>query len=127
MDSEEFRTCSGLVGSASTNLEALPPTVLLRLCVAATKSPCIAETTLDAVAGAAALTLPAWSADDASKLLLAVAKAKKGLAGTGTVSLYGRASEVLSTRLQEFSSVQLIKVALAIGQVPACRQLLESV
>jgi len=104
----------------------LPPPALLRLVVAATKCAAVAEGTLDAAAAAAAMTLPGWTMDDASKLLLAVAKAKGGACGDGVERLYIRASEVLSMKLREFSSVQLIKVLLAIGQVLACRPLLEA-
>merc|ERR1711971_519614 len=44
----------------------------------------------------------------------------------GVMSLYSRATDLLPTKLQGFSSVQLIKVVLAIGHVHACRSLLEA-
>lgn len=69
--------------------------------------------------------------DDVSKLLLAVAKARprRGHQGgrDGAAELYRRAYEVLPVKLSEFSSVQLIKVLLAIGQAAECRPLMEAV
>jgi len=126
VEGSDVRDCAAFVGREPSLLEGLPPGLMLRLTVAATKSTAIAEEVLDAVAAAAAITLPGWTTDDASKLLLAVAKAKGGLGGEGVHRLYSRASEVLSTKLHEFSSPQLIKVVLAIGQVPACEPLLEA-
>lgn len=57
-------------------LDTVAPLQLLRLAVAATKSQPVATEALDAVAEAAALVLNAFNMEDASKLLLAVAKAK---------------------------------------------------
>jgi len=111
-------------------LEALPAPSLLRLTVAATKSGAVAEGSLDAVASAAAMTLPGWNMEDVSKLLLAVAKAKprKSRDGRdGVADLYKRAYEVLPMKLSDFSSVQLIKVLLAISQAAECRPLMEAV
>ncbi|CAJ1348497.1 unnamed protein product, partial [Effrenium voratum] len=81
---------------------------------------------LDASASAAALVLNAFSMEDASKLLLAVAKAKAGAEGAGVRDLYERAAEVIPPKLSELSSVQLIKVVLAVTKVEACRPLLEA-
>lgn len=129
-EGKEMRVCAEYVGAAgrASSLEALPPSTLLRLTVAATKSSVLAEYALDGVASAAAITLPGWSMDDASKLLLAVAKTRgnAGEKSSGVARLYTRASEVLAPKLKEFSGVQLIKVLLAVSQMPACRSLLEA-
>lgn len=131
VEGEDMRECAAFVGKERAPLEALPATLLLRLTVAATKSGAVAEGALDAVASAAAMTLPGWNMDDVSKLLLAVAKARprKGHQGgrDGAAELYRRAYEVLPVKLSEFSSVQLIKVLLAIGQASECRPLMEAV
>ncbi|CAK0845874.1 unnamed protein product [Prorocentrum cordatum] len=130
-EGEEMRECAAFVGRSPAPLEALPAPLLLRLTVAATKSGAVAEGALDAVASAAALTLPGWNMDDVSKLLLAVAKARprRGAQGSrdGVAELYRRSHEVLPVKLSEFSSVQLIKVLLAIGQAAECRPLMEAV
>jgi len=72
------------------------------------------------------LVLNAFTMEDASKLLLAVAKAKSGSEGSGVADLYQRAAEVIPPKLSELSSTQLIKVVLAVTKVEACRPLLES-
>merc|ERR1712125_233312 len=46
--------------------------------------------------------------------------------GDGIASLYTRASEIFPVRVQEFSTVQLIKVVLAVGSSPPCHALLEA-
>lgn len=124
IEGDDIRACAAYLGKERAELEALPPSLLLRLTVAATKSQDVAEKSLSAVAAAAAITLPGWTVDDAAKLLLAVAKAKGGVGGDGVSSLHTRASEVLGLKVKEFSSVQLIKVVLAIGKVNECRPLL---
>jgi len=98
------------------------------LTTAAAKSSIVADTTLNNVASAAASTLPTWTQDDASKLLLALAKLKGTNAANceGVAKLYSRACDVLLPNVPEFSAVQLLKVILAIGHVAACRQLLEA-
>merc|ERR1712150_443083 len=80
----------------------------------------------DVVAAAAAIILPAFSMEDASKLLLAVAKTKCGATGKGVANLYARTADVVAPKLKDLSAVQLIKVVLAIGKLPACRPLLEA-
>jgi len=108
-----------------SELEALPPALLLRLMVAATKSTAVAETTLDAVASAVSVVLGGYSMDDTSKLLLAAAKAKGGSGGEGVRRLYERAIETVSPRMKDLSVAQLIKIILAISRAAACRPLLE--
>eukprot|EP00928_Gymnodinium_smaydae_P069958 TRINITY_DN538_c1_g1_i1.p1 TRINITY_DN538_c1_g1~~TRINITY_DN538_c1_g1_i1.p1 ORF type:complete len:1196 (+),score=313.45 TRINITY_DN538_c1_g1_i1:116-3703(+) len=122
----DMKDLAKYVGRSQAALEAVSPASLLRLTVASTKSAYVAEYALDAVALAAAMTLPGWSLDDATKLLLALAKAKVERVGDGVKHLYSRASDVLSPRLSELSGVQLIKVVLALGKAPGCRDLLEA-
>lgn len=127
LEGDGMRACAPLVTKALRgSLEALPPAIVLRLMVAATKSATLAELALDAIAEAASVILQAFSMDDASKLLLAVAKAKGGAGGAGVANLYSRAAEVVAPKLQDLSVVQLIKIVLAIGRAPACRPLLEA-
>ncbi|CAK9023795.1 Nipped-B-like protein B [Durusdinium trenchii] len=125
LEGEEMQACAKSLVASREALEALQPEQLLRLTVAATKSEPVAKEALDAVASAAALVLNAFSLEDASKLLLAVAKAKAG-AGSGVQELYERAAEVIPPKLSELSSGQLIKVVLAVTKVEACRPLLET-
>eukprot|EP00929_Paragymnodinium_shiwhaense_P073452 TRINITY_DN3742_c0_g1_i1.p1 TRINITY_DN3742_c0_g1~~TRINITY_DN3742_c0_g1_i1.p1 ORF type:complete len:1227 (+),score=309.43 TRINITY_DN3742_c0_g1_i1:134-3814(+) len=120
----DFKDVCKYVGKRQQLLEEQPPATLLRLMVAFTKSSVLTDGALDAVAGASAMTLPGWSMEDASKLLLAIAKAKGGATGDGVDNLYRRASEVMVGKLSELSSVQLIKVVLAVGKPKLCRPLL---
>merc|ERR1712217_3257 len=112
-----MRACCSYIGKAKEGLESLTPALLLRLSVAATKSSDVSDKALDGVATAAAITLPGWTTEDASKLLLAVAKAKSKTNCDGVASLYRRSCEVLSPKLPEFSSAQIIKIILAINQM----------
>lgn len=127
VEGDDMRVCAGFLASAPhESLEELPPAALLRLMVAATKSAVVAETALDTVAATASVILQAFGMDEASKLLLAAAKAKGGADGAGVKSLYSRAAEVLAPKLRELSVVQLIKIVLAIGKAAPCRPLLEA-
>mmetsp|Transcript_33768 Transcript_33768/g.70398 ORF Transcript_33768/g.70398 Transcript_33768/m.70398 type:complete len:247 (+) Transcript_33768:1-741(+) len=60
--------------------------------------------------------------DDVSKLLFALAKVKTGGDLPEISELYGRAAEVASTNLASLSETQLIKVVLALGRIPACKE-----
>lgn len=127
VDGSGMRNCASYVGGLPNSLQAVPPATLLRLVGAAAKSTAVAAHVLDAAAAAAAMTLASWSVEDASKLLLAMAKVKSvDVSGRGIAGLYARACEVLIPRLQDSSGAQLIKVILAIGHVSSCRQLLEA-
>mmetsp|Transcript_77527 Transcript_77527/g.203533 ORF Transcript_77527/g.203533 Transcript_77527/m.203533 type:complete len:251 (+) Transcript_77527:989-1741(+) len=64
--------------------------------------------------------------DDISKLLLALSKAKVGADGAEVAEVYGRACEALSSKLTEMSAMHLIKVALVLGKVPACKEFFEA-
>jgi len=126
-DGDEMAPLAGHIGRApAETLSALQPEALIRLAVASTKSTAVAEGALDAVAVAASSVLSGWSMDDVAKLLLALARAKGGSSRTSVAALFRRASEVVTPQLQALSVVQLIKVVLAISQVPDCRGLLEA-
>eukprot|EP00931_Biecheleriopsis_adriatica_P062473 TRINITY_DN37661_c0_g1_i1.p1 TRINITY_DN37661_c0_g1~~TRINITY_DN37661_c0_g1_i1.p1 ORF type:complete len:1263 (-),score=351.72 TRINITY_DN37661_c0_g1_i1:122-3910(-) len=128
IEGDDLEVCSAFLGRPSNrqSLEELPPVLLLRLTVAATKSMAVAQAALNQVASASSLVLNAFSMDDVSKLLLAVAKARCGTTGAGVKLLYERAAEVIPPKLPDLSTAQLIKVVLAVTKVDACRPLLES-
>mmetsp|Transcript_11655 Transcript_11655/g.31286 ORF Transcript_11655/g.31286 Transcript_11655/m.31286 type:complete len:878 (+) Transcript_11655:140-2773(+) len=128
VEGSAMKKCAAFVGGASARcLAALPPATLLRLAAAAAKSNVLVDEALDTIADAAASVLANWTMDDAAKLLLAIAKVK-GLRsdGDGIRGLYHSAAELMPTRLRASSGAQLIKLALAVGHVPACRALLEA-
>jgi len=126
-DGDDVKACSALLSKVPPPmLEGLPQETLLRLATAATKSSAVAEAVLGIVASASAATLPAWSMDDMSKLLLALCKAKAGTGGPSVANLHGRAAEALFPKLPSMSDTQLIKVTLAFGRVPSCKEFLEA-
>ncbi|CAK9015938.1 unnamed protein product [Durusdinium trenchii] len=114
------------VAVAGPGLAAVPPSRLLRLATASTRSPCIAETALGPVAGAAAQSLESWTAEDVAELMLVVATS--GAAESpGAKRLFGRVTEVLTPRLTALSATVLLKVVVAAGAAAAhCRELLEA-
>uniref|UniRef100_A0A7S2AZ65 Uncharacterized protein n=1 Tax=Alexandrium andersonii TaxID=327968 RepID=A0A7S2AZ65_9DINO len=127
-DGDDVKALSALLGKVPpAMLEGLPRETLLRLATAATKSAAVAEAVLGIVAAASAATLPSWGMDDVSKLLLALCKAKAGADGPSVANLYGRAAEALFPKLPSMSDAQLIKVTLAFGRVPSCKEFLEAV
>lgn len=127
-DVEALTPSLGAIAAAPTEkLARATPAALLRFAVAATKSTTIAECGLSAVAAAAAASLPAWTTDDAATLLLAVAKAKGAAGSPGGQELFSRSSEVLSPKVREFTTAQVIKISLAISSVDQCTELLARV
>jgi len=91
------------------------------------KSHVVAEIVVPIVATAAGATLPAWNLDDVAKLLLALAKPKGSTESPAVASFHGRVAEALFPKLPTMSDVQLIKVALAFGRSPDCKEFLEAV
>lgn len=116
------------VAVAGPGLAAVPPSRLLRLATASTRSACIAECALGPVAGAAAQSLESWTAEDAAELMLVVATSSQGSANSlGAKRLFGRVTEVLTPRLSALSATVLLKVVVAAGAASAyCKDLLEA-
>lgn len=126
LESDALSMCASFLGKQQSKLGLLQSATLLRLIIAAAKSCIIASSLLDAVAAVARINLESWNMDDVSKLLLALAKVKVGKDSHEVAVLFSQAAEVVAPRLPALSSVQLIKVILAIGKEPACRSLLTS-
>lgn len=122
-EGDDVKACANFIERVNAAvLEALPAEQLVRLAEACAKSKAVAETILATVAKACAGAVPSWSMDDVSKLLFALAKVKTGGDLPEISELYGRAAEVASTNLASLSETQLIKVVLALGRIPACKE-----
>ncbi|CAE7233683.1 Dnajb8 [Symbiodinium natans] len=116
------------VAVAGPGLATVPPSRLLRLATASTRSACIAECALGPVAGAAAQSLESWTAEDVAELMLLVATSAQNSANSlGAKRLFSRVTEVLTSRLSALSATVLLKVVVAAGAAAAhCRDLLEA-
>ena len=89
-EGDDLRACASMVAEAThASADALPPVLLMRLMVAATKSLAVAQT-VDIVVAAAAVSLHAICMDAISKLLLAAAKTNGGTGGVGVKRLIER-------------------------------------
>ncbi|OLP97982.1 hypothetical protein AK812_SmicGene19610 [Symbiodinium microadriaticum] len=122
-EGDDVKACANFIERVNAAvLEALPAEQLVKLAEACAKSKAVAETILPTVAKACAGAVPSWSMDDVSKLLFALAKVKTGGDLPEISELYGRAAEVASTNLASLSETQLIKVVLALGRIPACKE-----
>eukprot|EP00746_Dinoflagellata_sp_MGD_P073377 gnl/MRDRNA2_/MRDRNA2_29779_c0_seq1.p1 gnl/MRDRNA2_/MRDRNA2_29779_c0~~gnl/MRDRNA2_/MRDRNA2_29779_c0_seq1.p1 ORF type:complete len:487 (-),score=84.27 gnl/MRDRNA2_/MRDRNA2_29779_c0_seq1:40-1500(-) len=127
IDGDDMKACvANLAGVPAAQYETLPRDTLCRLIAASTKSTCVSDTLLSVVATACAASLPQWSVDEVCKLLLALSKSKGGEGNQGVANLFSSASAVVSPQLASLSGVQLIKVLLAVGAVPAVRSLFET-
>jgi len=119
------------ISVAATNLASrgtlasLPPDSLLGLTVGGTKTAALAPA-LASVTEAATATLGIFSVPQVIRLLLATAKAKgqTSQAATAKDALFKQAAEILKPQLHELSTVDIIKVALAIGGTASGRELL---
>lgn len=125
-DGQDLGACAAFLGSSPLALESLPPSLLLRLIVAATKSPVVADGIVDPVSAAAAVTLPSWNMDDVSKLLLAAIKTKNATDSSSVCELFRRAADVVPPKLPTLSGTQLVKIILAISKVKSCYSLLDA-
>lgn len=85
----------------------------------------VAEKTLPILAKSAGATLPAWNMDDCLSFCLLFQK-RRQVQTAQVADFYGRIAEVVSSQLSSMTDTQLIKVAIVIGRVPACKEFLES-
>eukprot|EP00913_Durusdinium_trenchii_P023660 g22227.t1 len=111
-----FHPCTFAPGSSA--LVALRPAGLLALAVAGTKSSAVSGAMGSKVVEAAVQVLDSWTAHEAIRLLLAVAKAKPSaqaqeVPGPLWAKLLQKAAAIVTPSLRELPPAELIRLALA--------------